>query len=387
MQGGGIGVEAFAGDGDDVTPPLAALTVRAVEEVVAGIDIDRPQTFVPEFVEELIVTGKGAFHEGVVAGFPVGKVGHAGAMLHGKFEFHPVQPAQRFVGLFTRLGDILGPEALLPYFRMVGFNQDAMAAFRIRNGQDRRHLHVVRKRCGNDVGIGTGHRLESQFLHPVILPLRNRPQIQVTQCILHRDSGLEAFQAPGPPPLDILPGIETQAGFGKTVVRGRAVGDPIGRMDPAQPLPFRERRRIKPQLRTAAGQVREPVLTEIPLQEGEFVLTLTQVGSQVDLIEITVLRVRPPLQSPFEDHQVPVDPEPVLAVHGNPGRNRRRHFLQVEIPAVGDPDIDRIRHVLRRQRHRHIGLGNKFHVLRPGAGACHGHQPRQKRNSQSFSHS
>ena len=61
IQGRGIRVETLPQDGHDVAPPLAPLPVRAVEEGVAGIDIDGPQTLLPETV----VKGIGAVESAV----------------------------------------------------------------------------------------------------------------------------------------------------------------------------------------------------------------------------------------------------------------------------------------------------------------------------------
>ena len=213
-----------------------------------------------------------------------------------------------------------------------------MPAVRVFDREDGRHLHIVRQARDERIGLGAGVRLESDVLDAEVLPLRDGPGMQGAEGVLQRHRRGETFHRPRLPALDVLPGVEGDAGLRQAVIRRRQVhGRPIRGMQAAEPLPFPERRAIEPKLRCTAPQVRESVFAEIPEQQRNLILPFLEVGFQVDGIEIAGARVRSPLEPAFEHHQLAVHPQPVLAVHGDPGRCLLRHGLQRDVTPEGDP--------------------------------------------------
>ena len=344
VQGRGIGVETFPQDGHDVSPPLSPLPVRAVEEGVAGIDIDRPQPLLPQAVVEEIRTVESAVRRGVIPGFPVFQGRHPDTMVHRQDDPLSAEPAQGFILLRTCLGDIFRAQAFFPHPGMVRLDDDPMPALSIFHRQHGRHLHVVRQQGDQGVGLGAGTGFEGDGLDSEVLPLRDGTGMQDAQRIVQgnrRDKALQRTRLPIP---QVLPGIEGDAGLGQPVIGGGKIhGRPIGGMDPAHPGGIPECRRIKPHLRLSAAQVRESVLAEVPEQQGHLVVSLPEIRGQVHLIEIAVLRIGSAFQSAFKHHKPAVHPEPVLAVHRNPGRNRFRNRVQPDVLPESDPLVRCIR--------------------------------------------
>ena len=143
MEGRGIRVETLPEDGHDVSPPLASLTLRTIEEIVPCIDIDGTQPFLPELVEERIVTGEHSVRSCIVTGLAVFNTRYFGTMLDRKDYLHAVEPAQGFIFLNSGLGNVFGPQTLLPDFGVVGLYQDPASSLVRLHGKYRSHLHVV----------------------------------------------------------------------------------------------------------------------------------------------------------------------------------------------------------------------------------------------------
>ena len=120
VERGGVGVEALTEDGNNVAPPLSAFAVWTVEEVVAGVDIDGAEPFVPKAIVEAVVAGEASVRSGVVARFAIGQTCDFSAVLDGEDELVAVEPAEGFVLLPSGTGDVFGSQAFLAHSGMIG---------------------------------------------------------------------------------------------------------------------------------------------------------------------------------------------------------------------------------------------------------------------------
>ena len=143
---------------------------------------------------------------------------------------------------------------------------------------------------------------------------------------------------------DVFTCIERDAGLREPVIRLGTVGLSVCRKGPAQPAGVADRsdgRAVEPHLGFSAAQVGETVLSEIPEQKGYLVFTLLQVRSQFYHVEITAVRIGTSLQLSFEYCQFTIDPKPVLAVYGYPGRGGGWYLVQCQILPESDPLVGR----------------------------------------------
>ena len=266
-------------------------------------------------------------------------------MVHRQNNPAAAEPAQGFVLLLTGLGDIFRPKALLPYPGMIRLDDDPMSPFGIIDSQHGGHLHVVRQQGDQGIGIGAGAGFKGNRLDSEVLPLRDGTGVQDTQRILQGHGRDEALQRVRLPVAQVLPGIEGDAGLGQPEIGRRQVrGRPVGGMHAAHPRSIPEGRGIEPQLRLSAAQMRESVLAEVPEQQGHLVLPFPEIRGQVHFVKIAVLRIGAALEASFEDGEFSVHPEPVLAVHGDPGRDRCRNGVQPDILPESDPLVRGVRH-------------------------------------------
>ena len=181
MKRRSVGVESLTGDGHDVSPPLRPLTLRAVEEIVTGIDIYRTQTLLPELIEERILALEMTFSHGVIPGLTVLHSCDFRPMFHSQDDPHAVEPAEGLIFLGSSFRDILCPEAFRPHTRMVSLDQDPVASGLVFHSKNRSHLHVVRELGDDSVSLRSGTGLESGLLDSEVFPKRNRTAVQLAQ--------------------------------------------------------------------------------------------------------------------------------------------------------------------------------------------------------------
>ena len=93
----------------------------------------------------------------------------------------------------ARTRDILSPQAFDTDNSMVRFDEYAVAARLVANGQDGRHLHVMRQAGDDGIALGSAARFEPDGLLAIVTPLWYGARTQRTQLILRAYGGNEAI--------------------------------------------------------------------------------------------------------------------------------------------------------------------------------------------------
>ena len=340
-----IRVETLSKNGHDISPPLGPFAVRTVEESVSGIYIDGPESLLPESVIKFVRATEPAVGRGVITGFPVSQARHAGSVLHRQDHPLSAEPSQGFIGLFAGLGNIFRPQAFHANLGVVGLNDNPVSAGRVFHRKDRSHLHVMGKESPHGVRIGTGLRFKGDFLDPEIFPLRYGTDVQPAQTVLQDRSRRKSIHGAGLPSFHILLRIEADIGFRQPEIGHRkVVGRTIRGMHTALPAVISDGRAVEPQLRSAAALVRKGILAQVPEQQRYAVFPLFEIRGQIQPVKIAVGRIGTAFEAAFKDNQLAVNPQPVLAVGGNPGFGHGRDGLQRNILPEGQPLVGSIRH-------------------------------------------
>ena len=162
------------------------------------------------------------------------------------------------------------------------------------------------------------------FLEPVILPHRDRaldefahrrPRhlIHIVGSV-HLAAHIKAWHIPSQ---QFFARVEADVAFRETVVRVRSLRAAVGRIWNADPgfigkdLQFR-RYGLEDQRRLTAAVVAETLLSEVPEQDGDRVVALFEIRSDVNLVVIGSVRERSTLEPTLEDSEFAIDPHPVL---------------------------------------------------------------------------
>lgn len=88
-----------------------------------------------------------------------------------------------------------------------------------------------------------------------------------------------------------------------------------------------------------AVDMREAVFSEVPEQNGNFILTFFEVCGKVDFVIIGVMRIGPSLEPPLEHYRFAINPKPVLGVGSNGCYGLPRHFVEYNILTESNPGI------------------------------------------------
>lgn len=328
------GIEGFAQLVHLVAPPLGALAVGTVHIGVAHGDIQGAYGLFAQAVEEIVVAGESARKLGVIARF---------AILQG-IDFHAfrnlinermsVHPTQGFIGLTTFLGDILRTHIrFASSHEMVSLHPDFLAR-RSRYIEVRSCMAVVRKLAIEGIHFGSLVLFDGDiFLDAKILPKRYGTLHEVVPrrhaCFAQGNRPMETrVGILFCPSCIFLACIETDAGFGQTPVGMRSSCLLVGFVRLAFPRGIRKNPEllgltIEEQTGLTTAVVREPVLAEIPQEDGDGVLPFREIRGNVHAVVVGVSGVGTSFQSSLKHHQLAIDPHPVLAVHGNVGIHGR----------------------------------------------------------------
>ena len=109
MRSGGIGIETLPHHQNNVSPPLCALAVGTIKIIVAHVDIQRTQGFIPETVVEIIAALKRAFGCCIVSCLAVFNGRYFDNGRYCKQYFLSVEPPVRFVFLHPFARDVFCP--------------------------------------------------------------------------------------------------------------------------------------------------------------------------------------------------------------------------------------------------------------------------------------
>ena len=103
-----IGLDSLVGS---ITDPLAALTMRAVEEIVPHVDIKGPGGSLPKGVKERIITLEGSCERGVVTRLTELDLNDFHTLGNAVMDGHSIHPAKGLIFLLPVPGRVLLPGA------------------------------------------------------------------------------------------------------------------------------------------------------------------------------------------------------------------------------------------------------------------------------------
>ena len=345
------GIERLAQLVHLVAPPLRAFAVGTIHVGVAHGDIERAYGLFAQAVQEIVVAGKSARKLGVIARFAILQGIHFHALRNLINERMSVHPAQGFVGLTTFLGDIFRPYIrFASTHEMVGLHPDFLAC-RSRYIEVRSGMTIVRELAIEGIHFGSLVLFDGHiFLNAKILPKRYGALHEVVPrrhaCFAQRNRPMETrVGILFCPSCIFLACIETDVGFGQAPVGMRGSRLLVGFVRLTFPRSIRKNLEllgltIEEQSGLTTAVVREPVLAEIPQEDGDGVLPFREIRGDVHAVVVGVSGVGTSFQSSLEHHQLAIDPHPVLAVHGNVGIHGRTIWLgQVYRFMVTNPTV------------------------------------------------
>ena len=232
-----------------------------------------------------------------------------------------VHPAEVLIFLNTFAGNVLSADIVLAAATIVvGHYPDHLATVRL-DLEVWSYLGVVRQLAIDGV-IGLTYR--DIFLESVILPHRDRALDKLAhrrpRHLIHIVGPVHLaadVKARHIPTLHLFARVEADVAFRETVVRMRGVRAAVGWVRNAEPgfvgkdLQFR-RYGLEDQRRLTAAVVAEPLLSEVPEQDGDRVVALLEERCDVNLVVIGSVRERSTLEPTLEDSEFAIDPHPVL---------------------------------------------------------------------------
>ena len=120
-------------------------------------------------------------------------------------------------------------------------------------------------------------------------------------------------------------------------------------------------RATEPKLGLSASLMGETILSKVPKQQCQLVLSPFEIWGEIHLVEITVRGVGASLELAFEHDHLAIDPQPVLTVHGYPRRNALGDALEVEVLPESYPFVRSVRSGISRSD---CSLGIQDYILR-----------------------